>query len=159
MCLKSGEAKMSELKQPDYRGIFLEPDKICYQEIDRPLRKLIELINGQSWLTSYGCCAGQAHHGEDAGLEHQFYIGLFVDETTDGIAHLRQWLEESNRLNGPTGLEAEITGVYQHPFGQGSVDGWAAYRITARLRKDTLPAGPQTYLRLIKCLQTAWGRW
>ena len=150
---------MNESKQPNYRGIFLEPDKICYQEIDGPLRKLIELINGQSWLMSYGCCAGQAHHGTDAGLEHQFYLGLFVDETTDGVARLRRWLEEANRLNGPTGLVAEMTGVYQHPFGQGSVDGWASYRITAHVRKDTVHASPQTYLRLIKCLQTAWGRW
>jgi hypothetical protein len=150
---------MNESKQPGYRGIFLEPDTLCYQEIDRPLRKLIELINAQSWLKSYGCCAGQAHHGKGAGLEHQFYIGLFVDETTDGIARLRQWLEESNRLNGPTGLVAEMTGVYKHPFGQGIVDGWAAYRITAHVRKDTVHVGPHTYLRLIKCLQTAWVRW
>jgi len=148
---------MNKAKQPDYSGIFLEPDDICYQEIDRPLRKLIELINGQSWIRSYGCCAGQAHHGEDAALEHQFFIGLFVDETTDGVARLSRWLEESNRLNGPTGLAAEMTKVHKHAFGQGSVDGWGAYRITAHeLRRGTVHVRSQTYLRLVKCLQTAW---
>jgi len=148
---------MDKVKQPDYSGIFLQPDEIRYQEIDRPLRKLIELINAQPWLRSYGCCAGQGHHGEDAGIEHQFFIGLFVDETANGIAHLRRWLVQSNRLNGPTGLVAEITGVDKHPFGQGSVDGWGAYRITAHeVRGVTSHLRPQRYLRLIKCLETGW---
>jgi hypothetical protein len=47
--------------------------------------------------------------------------------------------------------------VDKHPFGQGSVDGWYAYRITAHEiqgRMNLLPG--QTYLRMIKCLETAW---
>ena len=47
--------------------------------------------------------------------------------------------------------------VDKHPFGQGSVDGWYAYRIMAHEipgKMNLLPG--QTYLRMIKCLETAW---
>jgi hypothetical protein len=148
---------MSSLEPPDYSGIFLEPDKIRYQEIDPPLRNLIRLINSQSWIRTYGSCAGPAHHGEGAGHEHKFFIGLFVDEPFTGIKQVRLWLDEANRLNGSTGLRAEIEPVDKHPFGQGMVDGRDAYRLTAdEIRQGSNPIPPQTYLRLIKCLESAW---
>ncbi len=148
---------MTRMEPPDYSGIFLEPEKIRYEEIDPPLINLIRLINSQSWVKTYGCCAGHAHHGEDSDAEHQFFMGFFVNGEYGGAKRLRSWVEEANRLNGPTGLRAEVESVDKHPFGQGSVDGWYAYRITAHEiqgRMNLLPA--QTYLRMIKCLETAW---
>ena len=148
---------MSRVEPPDYSGIFLEPDRIRYHEIDLPLRRLIRIVNGQSWIRTYGCCAGPAHHGEDAGHEHKFFIGLFVDEASAGINQLRLWLDKANRLNGSTGLRAEIVKVRKHPYGQGMVDGWDAYCVSAHeIRKGKNPLPPRTYLRLIKCLQSAW---
>jgi|GEM_PF-1234436 len=148
---------MSRLEPPDYSGIFLDPDSIRYQEIDPVLRNLIRLFNSQSWIRTYGCCAGPAHHGEDAGHEHKFFIGLFVDEASAGMTQVRLWLDEANRLNGSTGLRAEIVPVHKHPYGQGMVDGWNAYRLTAyEIRKGSNPLPPQIYLRLIKCLEIAW---
>jgi hypothetical protein len=84
-------------------------------------------------------------------------MGFFVNHEYGGAKRLRSWVEEANRLNGPTGLRAEVESVDKHPFGQGSVDGWYAYRIIAHEipgRMHLLPA--QTYLRMIKCLETAW---
>lgn len=148
---------MNKPEPPDYSGIFLEPDSIRYQEIDLPLRKLIRFVNSQSWIRTYGCCAGPAHHGEDAGHENQFFIGLFVEKTSAGMAQVRLWLDEANRLNGPTGLRAAMVTVDKHPFGQGEVDGWHAYRLTAHeIRKGNYPLPPKIYLRLIKCLEMAW---
>ena len=148
---------MPSVKSPDYSGIFLEPKRIRYQDIDPPLRNLIRFVNCQQWIRTYGCCAGPAHHGEDAGPEHNFFIGLFVDEASPGINQVRSWLDQANRLNGSTGLRAEIERVDKHPYGQGTVDGWNAYRLTAhQIRKDDNPLPPQIYLRLIKCLETAW---
>ena len=148
---------MNKPEPPNYSGIFLEPDSIRYQEIDPPLRNLIRFVNSQIWIRTYGCCAGPAHHGEDAGPEHKFFIGLFVDEASVGMTQVRLWLEEANRLNGSTGLRAEIVPVHKHPYGQGMVDGWNAYRVSAReIRKGYNPLPPQIYLRLIKCLETAW---
>jgi hypothetical protein len=115
------------------------------------------LVNSPSWIRTYGCCAGPAHHGEDAGHEHQFFIGLFVDEASAGMTQLRLWLDEANRLNGSTGLRAEIEQVHKHPYGQGMVDGWNAYRVSAReIRQGKNPPAAQIYLRLIKCLESAW---
>jgi hypothetical protein len=86
-----------------------------------------------------------------------FFIGLFVDEASAGMPKVRLWLDEANRLNGSTGLRAEIVPVHKHPFGQGMVDGWNAYRLTAHeIRKASNPLPPQIYLRLIKCLEIAW---
>jgi hypothetical protein len=148
---------MNKPEPPDYSGIFLEPAAIRYQEIDPPLRNLIRLVNSQSWIRTYGCCAGPAHHGEDAGHEHKFFIGLFVDEASVGMTQVRLWLDEANRLNGSTGLRAEIERVHKHPYGQGMVDGCNAYRLTAHeIRKGNNPLPPQIYLRLIKCLEIAW---
>jgi hypothetical protein len=84
-------------------------------------------------------------------------MGFFVNHKYGGAKRLRSWVEEANRLNGPTGLRAEVESVDKHPFGQGSVDDWYAYRLTAheiRGRMNLLPG--QTYLRMIKCLETAW---
>ncbi|MEJ2427439.1 MAG: hypothetical protein P8075_00720 [Deltaproteobacteria bacterium] len=148
---------MVTLEPPDYSGIFLEPNRIRYQEIDPPLRNLIRLVNCQSWIRTYGCCAGPAHHGEDAGPEHNFFIGLFVNEASVGIAQVRRWLDEANRFNGSTGLRAVIDEVDKHPYGQGMVHGCKAYRLTAhRIRQGADPLPPQIYLRLIKCLEIAW---
>ena len=148
---------MSRFKPPDYSGIFLEPEDIQYEEIDPPLRKLILRINSESWIKTYGCCAGPAHHGENSDPEHHFFMGFFVNHEDGGATRLRSWVEEANRLNGSTGLRTEVESVDKHPFGQGSVDGWYAYRLTAHeipSRINLLPA--QTYLRMIKCLETAW---
>ena len=148
---------MTRIEPPDYSGIFLEPEDIKYEEIDPPLRNLIRLINSESWIKTYGCCAGHAHHGEDLDPEHQFFMGFFVNHEDGGAKRLRSWVEEANRLNGPTGLRTELERVDKHPFGQGSVDGWNAYRIVAYEtpgRMHLLPA--QIYLRMIKCLETAW---
>ena len=148
---------MPSLEPPDYSGIFLEPNRIRYQEIDPPLTNMIRFVNSQSWIRTYGCCAGPAHHGEDAGHKHNFFIGLFVDEASSGITQVRLWLDEANRLNGSTGLRAEIEGVDKHPYGQGMVDGWNAYRLTAhQVRQGDDPLSPQIYLRLIKSLEIAW---
>jgi hypothetical protein len=148
---------MNKAEPPDYSGIFLEPDRIRYQDIDSPLRNLIRWINSQSWIRTYGSCAGPAHHGEDAGHEHTFFIGLFVDEASAGMKRVRLWLDEANRLNGSTGLRAEIEPVDKHPFGQGMVDGWNAYRLTAeKIRRGNNPLPPRIYLRLIKCLESSW---
>jgi hypothetical protein len=148
---------MSRLEPPDYSGIFLEPDKIRYQEIDPPLRNLIRCLNSQSWIRTYGSCAGPAHHGKDAGHEHQFFIGLFVDQASAALNQVRMWLDEANRLNGSTGLRAEIEQVDKHPFGEGMVDGWKAYRLTVyEIRQGDNPLPPQIYLRLIKSLESAW---
>ena len=147
---------MTKMEPPEYSGIFLEPEEIEYQEIDPPLRKLINLINSKSWLRTYGCCAGQSHHLDHPGDEKQFFLGLFVEGEKDGIDRLQSWLEEANRLNGPTGLRAEAESVHQHPFGQGSVDGWYAYRITANLIRGIAHSSPpQAHLRMIKSLETA----
>ena len=147
---------MNKPEPPDYSGIFLEPDSIRYQDIDPVLRNLIRFVNSQSWIRTYGCCAGPAHHGGDAGHEHKFFIGLFVDETSGGMTKVRLWLDEANGLNGSTGLRAEIERVHKHPYGQGMVDGWNAYRLTAdEIRKGNNPLPPQSYLRLIKCLEIA----
>jgi hypothetical protein len=148
---------MTRMEPPGYSGIFLEPEDIQYQEIDPPLRELILRINAESWIKTYGCCAGHAHHGEDSEPEHHFFMGFFVHHEDGGAKRLQSWIEEANRLNGPTGLRAEVESVDKHPFGQGSVDDWYAYRLTAHEiqgRMNLLPA--QTYLRMIKCLETAW---
>ena len=148
---------MSRLKSADYSGIFLEPDGIRYQEIDAPLRNLIRFMNSQTWIRTYGCCAGPAHHGEDTNHKHTFFIGLFVDEASPGIAQVRLWLDEANRLNGSTGLRAGIERVHKHPYGQGMVDGWNAYRLSAhQIRQGDNLLLPQVHLRLIKCLEIAW---
>ena len=147
---------MTKMEPPKYSGIFLEPEDIEYQEIDPPLRKLIGLINSQSWLRTYGCCAGQAHHLDHPGDENQFFLGLFVEGEKGGINRLQSWLEEANRLNGPTGLRAEAESVHQHPFGQGSVDGWNAYRITAHVIRGRAHSSPhEAHLRMVKSLETA----
>ena len=148
---------MTRMKPPEYSGIFLEPEQIKYQEVDPPLRNLIRLMSSQSWITTYGCCAGPAQHGEEAGHEHQFFIGLFVDGEHGGINRLYSWIQLANQLNGPTGLSLELKTVHQHPFGQGQLDGWYAHRITAHVlqgRMNSLPS--QAHLRMIKCLETAW---
>ena len=148
---------MEKCNPPDYSGIFLKSEQIRYEDIDPPLSRLIRLINDRPWIRTYGCCAGPAHHGESAGHEHQFFIGLMVDEASAGKIKLRGWLDEANRLNGSTGLRAEMEYVHKHPFGQGRVDGWSAYRVRAhQIRKGNTPFPPQIYLRLIKCLETAW---
>jgi hypothetical protein len=148
---------MSRLEPPDYSGIFLEPDSIRYQEIDPPLRNLIRFVNSQSWIRTYGCCAGPAHHGEDAGHEHQFFIGLFIDQASAGMTQVRLWLDEANRLNGSTGLRAEIEKVHKHPYGHGMVDGWSAYRITIyEVPRGKIALPPPAYLRMIRSLETAW---
>ena len=148
---------MSGPKPPDYSGIFLTPNTIRYQEIDQPLRNLIRSVNSQKWIRTYGCCAGPAHHGEDADHEHTFFIGLFVDEASEGTTRVRVWLDEANRLNGSTGLRAESELVHKHPYGQGMVDGWNAYRIWAHeTRKDDNFLPQRIYLRLITCLEIAW---
>jgi len=148
---------MSKPEPPDYSGIFLDSDSIRYQEIDPPLRNLVRFVNSHSWISTYGCCAGPAHHGEDAGHEHRFFIGLFVDEASAGMTQVRLWLDEANRLNGSTGLRAEIEQVHKHPYGQGMVDGWNAYCVSAHeIRQGKNPLTPQIYLRLIKCLESAW---
>lgn len=148
---------MSKAEPPDYSGIFLEPESIRYQEIDPPLSNLIRSVNSQNWIRTYGCCAGPAHHGEDAEKEHMFFVGLFVDEASGGMTPVRVWLDEANRLNGSTGLRAEIERVHKHPYGQGAVAGWSAHRIWAHeIRKSNNSFPPQVYLRLIKCLETAW---
>jgi hypothetical protein len=148
---------MPSIKHPDYSGIFLEPDGIRYQEIDPPLRHLIRSVNSQKWIRTYGCCAGPAHHGEDADHEHQFFIGLFVNEASAGMTQVLLWLDEANRLNGSSGLRVEVERVHKHPYGQGTVDGWSAHRIWAHeIRKSKKSLPPQVYLRLIKCLETAW---
>ena len=147
---------MTKVEPPEYSGIFLEPDEIEYQEIDPPLRKLIGLINSLPWLRTYGCCAGSAYHGQDLGEEQRFFLGLFVEGEKNGINRLQSWLEEANRLNGPTGLRAEVESVHKHPFGQGSVDGWYAYRITTHvIRGRTYSSLSQAHLRMIKSLETA----
>ena len=145
------------MEPPEYSGIFLEPEDIQYEEIDPPLRNLIRLINSESWVKTYGCCAGHAHHGESPDPENQLFIGFFVNHEDGGANRLRSWVEEANRLNGSTGLRAHVESVDKHPFGQGSVDGWYAYRLAAHEnpgRMNLLPA--QAYLRMIKCLETAW---
>ena len=148
---------MTRMEPPDYSGIFLEPEDIQYEEIDPPLRNLIRLINAESWVRTYGCCAGQAHHGKDLDPEHQFFMGFFVKHEDGGAKRLRSWVEEANRLNGPTGLRAHVESVDKHPFGQGSVDGWYAYRITAYEIKGRMNLiSEQVYLRMIKCLETVW---
>jgi hypothetical protein len=148
---------MNKPEPLDYSGIFLEPDSIRYQEIDPPLRNLIRFVNSQSWIRTYGCCAGPAHHGEDAGHEHEFFIGLFVDEASAAMTQVRLWLDEANRLNGPTGLRAAMVTVDKHPFGQGDVDGWHAYRITIyEVPRGKIALPPQAYLRMIRSLETAW---
>jgi len=148
---------MTRMEPPDYSGIFLEPENIKYQEIDPPLRDLIRLISSESWVKTYGCCAGHAHHGEESGAEHQFFMGFFVNHEYGGADRLRSWVEEANRLNGPTGLRAEVESVDKHPFGQGSVDGWRAYRLAVQeIRVRHKPSRPQAYTRMIKCLELAW---
>ncbi len=146
-------------KQPDYGGIFLDPVEIKYEEIDPPLRKLVRLVNSQPWIKTFGCCAGQAHHGENVSDEHRFFIGLFLDENTAGRDQLRLWLDEANRLNGSTGLRVELESVYKHPLGQGKVDGWGAYRVVTReIPRGRMALPAQTYLRMIRCLERAWER-
>ena len=148
---------MTRMEPPDYSGIFLEPEDIRYEEIDPPLRNLIRLINSESWVKTYGCCDGQAHHGEDLDPEHQFFMGFFVNHEDGGANRLRSWIEEANRLNGPTGLRAEVERVDKHPFGQSSVDGWYAYRLKAYEIQGRMNLHlEQIYLRMIKCLETAW---
>jgi hypothetical protein len=148
---------MNKTEFSDYSGIFLEPDRIRYQEIDPPLRNLIKCINSQSWIRTYGSCAGPAHHGEAPDHKHQFFIGLFVDQASTALNQVRMWLDEANRLNGSTGVRAEIDEVLKHPFGQGMVDGWKAYRLTANeIRQGNNPLAAQIYLRLIKSLESAW---
>ena len=138
-------------------GMFVEPHQIRYAEIDPPLRKLIRLINAESWIRTYGCCAGRAHHDDTSATERQFYIGLFVDGDSAGSKRLGSWLDEANRLNGPTGLSAGLERVYKHPFGQGSVDGWYAYQLAVHeVPGRQIPLQPQAYMRMIKCLELAW---
>ncbi|UCG11026.1 MAG: hypothetical protein JSU72_10675 [Deltaproteobacteria bacterium] len=138
-------------------GIFLEPDEIDYEEIDPPLRRLIRLINTEPWIRTYGCCAGQSHHGISPGLEQHFFIGLFVSGGSLGDEYLRCWLDEANRLNGPTGFCLSLQRVHQHPFGHGNVGGNFAYRLGIhQAREDGTPALPQTVKRLIRCLEIAW---
>ena len=148
----------SKMEPPEYGGIFLDAEKIEYEQIDPPLRNLIRLVNTQPWISTYGCCAGQAHHAEDRGGENRFFIGLFVRADT-GIGWLRSWVEEANRINGSTGLRTEMEYVHKHPFGQGPVDGWVAYRLTVKeIRKPETPMQPQTCLRMIRSLEAAWVR-
>lgn len=148
---------MTKMEPPEYSGIFLEPEEIEYQEIDPPLRKLIGLINSQSWIRTYGCCAGHAHHGEKDNEKQEFFIGLFVNNALVDLSQLHSWLDEANRLNGPTGVRAEIESVHKHPFGQGSVDGWYAYRVSVqKISGRTIVSLIQTYTRIVRCLEMAW---
>jgi len=157
MPLNPWDKKLSKPEPPDYSGMFLEPDRIRYQEIDAPLRNLIRFINSQTWIRTYGCCAGPAHHGKDANHKHTFFIGLFVDEASPGMTQLRLWLDEANRLNASTGLRAGIERVHKHPYGQGMVDGWDAYRVSAHeVRQGDNLLLSHIHLRLIKCLEIAW---
>ena len=150
---------MSKVKTPDYGGIILDPREIKYEEIDPPLRKLIRLINSQPWIRTYGCCAGCANHGRNPGQEHQFFIGLFLKEDCAEISRLMWWVDEANRINGSTGLRSEAESVHKHPLGQGTVDGWVAYRVGIyEIRKRGVPVRPQTYLRMIRSLEAAWDR-
>ena len=150
---------MTKLEPPDYGGIFLDVHEIRYEKIDPPLRSLIRLINSQPWSRTYGCCAGHAHHGEDPGDEHQFFIGLFVKGDCGGIRRLRSWVDEANRINGSTGLRAEVESVHKHPFGQGMIDGWSAYRLVLHeIRKGRIFGQPQTYLRMIRSFEEAYDR-
>jgi hypothetical protein len=150
-------AKTGDNQTPSYSGIVLEPDVIDYEEIDPPLQKLIRLINSQSWVKSYGCCAGPAHHDQDPGIEHQFFIGLFATDGVSEPSKLRFWLQEANRLNGPTGLFADLEYVQKHPLGQGSVDGWCAYRVGIHQRGGSdIPPAQQAFKRMIRSLETAW---
>ena len=141
----------------DYGGIVLEAHEIKYDEIDLPLRRLVRLINSALWVKSYGCCGGPAFHGHNPDVGHQFFIGLFIDSDNDGIHRLHSWVTQANRLNGSTGLCAEVENVLKHPLGQGSVDGWLAYRLAARnVRRRQVSPGPAVFLRLITCLESAW---
>lgn len=148
---------MSKMDPPEYSGIFLEPEEIEYQEIDPPLRRLIGLINSQTWSRTYGCCAGHAHHGQQENEKQEFFIGLFVDNELIDLNQLHQWLDEANRLNGPTGVRLEIEAVHKHPFGQGSVDGWYAYRVSVqKIPGRTIASLTQAYRRAVRCLEMAW---
>ena len=149
---------MSKVEPPEYGGIFLDPHKIEYEQIDPPLRNLVRLVNSQPWISTYGCCAGQAHHAEDRYGENRFFVGLFVRAGV-GIGWLGSWVEEANRINGSTGLRTEVEYIHKHPFGQGPVDGWVAYRLKVKeIRKTEAPMLPQTYLRMIRSLEAAWAR-
>lgn len=150
---------MTEVEPPEYGGIFLDPDEIKFDEIDPQLRSLIRRINSQPWIRTYGCCAGKAHHEEDPSDEHQFFIGVLVKSDQAGTSRLQSWVEEANRINGSTGLRLEVERVHKHPFGQGSVDGWSAYRLAIReIRKRKISMRPGTYRRMIKSLEAAWNR-
>lgn len=38
--------------------MLLDPRRLNYEEIDPPVRELIRILNSQTWLRTYGCCAG-----------------------------------------------------------------------------------------------------
>ena len=148
---------MTNIHDIDYGGIFLESHEIRYEEIDPPLRSLIRLINSQHWVRTYGCCAGHAHHGGAHGDRHQFFIGLFASIDPSALNRLKLWVDEANRINGSTGLRAVIESVPKHPMGQGSVDGWSAYRLVLYdIRNGKISLRPQTYLRMIRSLEMSW---
>jgi hypothetical protein len=70
---------------------------------------------------------------------------------------LHSWLDEANRLNGPTGVRAEIESVHKHPFGQGCVDGWYAYRVLVqKISGRTIASLNQAHTRIVRCLEMAW---
>ncbi len=147
----------SKRKFPAYGGIFLEPHQIKYEEIDPPLRRLIRLMNSQPWIRTYGSCAGHAHHRQPPEDEHQFFLGIFLEGGYGAANRLQSWVDEANRLNGSTGLRVGVESVLKHPFGQGSVAGWCAYRVAIHeIREGKVPRRPQIYLRMIKCLESAW---
>jgi hypothetical protein len=140
-----------------YGAIVLDTDAIDYAEVDPPLRRLIPLMNSQLWVKTYGCCAGHAHHGENPGPEHRFFIGLFVPAQNSEVNKLRVWLEEANRLNGPTGLRAEVEYVHKHALGQGNVDGWCAYRVVViEMEGRDVSSKEQPFKRMIRSLEMAW---
>jgi hypothetical protein len=143
--------------RPGKGGIFLEPRDIDYAEIDPPLRSLIQIINSQPWIKTYGCCAGAAFHPDGTGEKHRFYIGLLARSVTGGVDELRSWLMEANRLNGPTGLSAVTRRVSKHAFGESGTGGWYAHELEVCQSPGRIINNKrEAFLRMIRCLETSW---
>jgi hypothetical protein len=54
-------------------------------------------------------------------------------------------------------LRAELEVVHKHPLGQGSVDGWCAYRVGIhKMEGRNIPAPQRVFTRMIRSLERAW---
>ncbi len=88
----------------------VHPDRIDYNFIDYPLRRLIKAINNSSWAKTIGCCAGKATHDNSGN----FYLIIEV-KGLRGVHNLLKWLSLSHALGFKACYEDHLIADYALP--------------------------------------------